>query len=83
MASGVALADQFAAKHGQRPLGFLNPLLYELGAAGKTRREVFRDVTRGNDDLGTLLPKEVGGGHPLLAAVERGQVTTGRAAGAP
>jgi subtilase family serine protease len=65
MASGVALANQFAAQHDQRPLGFLNPLLYELGAVGKTRRAVFRDVTKGNDDLGALLPKEVGGGHPL------------------
>lgn len=65
MASGVALANQFAARHGQRPLGFLNPLLYRFGATGKTRRGVFRDVTKGNNDLGSLLPKEVGGGHPL------------------
>lgn len=65
MASGVALANQFAARHGQRPLGFLNPLLYRFSATGKTRRGVFRDVTKGNNDLGSLLPKEVGGGHPL------------------
>ena len=32
MAGGVVLADQYAARQGQRPLGFLNPLLYRLGA---------------------------------------------------
>ncbi len=65
MASGVALANQYAAKHGQRPLGFLNPLLYRLGASAKTRAGAFTDVTRGNNDLGRLLPPEAGGGHPL------------------
>lgn len=65
MASGIALANEFAARHRQRALGFLNPLLYELGADEKTRRATFRDVTRGNNDLGSLLPKEAGGGHPL------------------
>ena len=65
MASGVALANQYAAKHGQRPLGFLNPLLYRLGANAKTRAGAFTDVTKGNNDLGRLLPPEAGGGHPL------------------
>ena len=37
MAAGVLLADQYAARHRQPPLGFLNPLLYELGA-DKARR---------------------------------------------
>jgi hypothetical protein len=65
MASGALLADQFAARHGQRSLGFLNPLLYDLGNVPKSRHEVFRDVSKGNDDVGALLPKEAGGGHPL------------------
>lgn len=65
MASGVVLADQFAAEHGQRPLGFLNPLLYRFGNRPKSRRGVFRDVTKGNNDLGALLPENVGGGHSL------------------
>lgn len=65
MAAGVALANQFAARHRQPGLGFLNPLLYQLGGERQARREVFRDVTKGNDDLGPLLPKEIGGGHLL------------------
>ncbi len=65
MASGVALANQYAERHGKAAVGFANPLLYRFGAAAKSRRTVFRDVTKGNDDLGALLPKDVGGGHPL------------------
>jgi kumamolisin len=65
MAAGVALANQLAERHGKARLGFLNPLLYRLGASPKTRRGVFRDVTRGNNDLGSLLPADAGGGHPL------------------
>jgi subtilase family serine protease len=65
MAAGVALANQYAARERQPRLGFLNPLLYELGARPKSRRGVFRDVSKGNDDVGPLLPKEVGGGHLL------------------
>jgi kumamolisin len=65
MAAGVALADQYAAHRRQRGLGFLNPLLYRLGGERRSRRHVFRDVTKGNDDVGPLLPQEVGGGHLL------------------
>jgi subtilase family serine protease len=64
MAGGVLLADQYAARHRQPALGFLNPLLYKLGDE-KSRRSVFRDVTKGNNDLGRLTPAEAGGGHPL------------------
>jgi len=64
MSGGVLLADQYAARHRQPTLGFLNPLLYRLGAGG-ARRRVFRDVTNGNNDLGLLTPAEAGGGHPL------------------
>jgi subtilase family serine protease len=65
MAAGAVLANQFADRHGERRLGFLNPLLYDLGAAARTRRPVLRDVTRGDNDLGALLPGNVGGGRPL------------------
>lgn len=65
MAAGAALGDQYAAKLGQQPIGFLNPLLYQLGADPRSRRQVFYDVTEGNDDLGLMLPAEVGGGAPL------------------
>lgn len=63
-AGGVLLADQYAARHRRRPLGFLNPLLYELGA-GKSRKSVFRDVTKGNNDLGILTPADAGGARSL------------------
>ena len=65
MAAGVALANQYVEKRGQPPLGFLNPLLYRLGANGRTRRGAFTDVVKGNNDLGRLLPVEAGGGNPL------------------
>ena len=65
MAAGIALDDQFAARHGQRTLGFLNPLLYRLGERARSRHGVFRDVTTGNDDVGALLPRNVGGGRSL------------------
>jgi subtilase family serine protease len=64
-AAGVALANQYAERHGAPPLGFINPLLYGRGARAASRRGLFRDVTRGDDDLGVLLPKEAEGGHPL------------------
>jgi len=65
MAAAAVLANQFAARHDQPPLGFLNPLLYELGAVPRFRRSVFRDVTAGNNDVGALLPGNVEGGRPL------------------
>ncbi|HEX5712021.1 MAG TPA: S53 family peptidase [Solirubrobacterales bacterium] len=65
MAAGVALANQYAAGRGQRDLGFLNPLLYQLGAKGKARAGAFTDVVTGNNDLGRALPPEAGGGKPL------------------
>ncbi len=64
MAGGVLLADQYALRAHQAPLGFLNPLLYEIGA-GPTRHSVFRDVTKGTNDLGPLTPSDAGGGVSL------------------
>jgi subtilase family serine protease len=67
-AGGVLLADGYDAKHGAPALGFLNPLVYELGReakAGKGGGGALYDVTRGNDDLGVLTPADAGGGAPL------------------
>jgi kumamolisin len=64
-AAGVALVNQYLEVRGQPPLGFLNPLLYRLGADGKERAGVFLDVRKGNNDLGRMLLPEVGGGTPL------------------
>jgi subtilase family serine protease len=67
-AGGVILADNYADAHNSPALGFLNPLLYEAGReqmAGKSGGNVLSDVLHGNDDLGTVLPADAGGGHPL------------------
>ncbi|HEV2726788.1 MAG TPA: S53 family peptidase, partial [Solirubrobacterales bacterium] len=64
-AAGIALANQYAARRGQRPLGFLNPLLYRLGAEAESRRTTFNDVVKGNNDIGRSLPPAAGGGEPL------------------
>lgn len=64
-AAGIALANQYAEKRGQATLGFLNPLLYRLGARKQTRGAVFNDVTLGDNDIGRALPPQAGGGTPL------------------
>jgi subtilase family serine protease len=64
-AAGIALANQFAEQRGEPTLGFLNPLLYELGRDGKTRAGVYSDVTVGNNDIGRALPPDDEGGIPL------------------
>jgi kumamolisin len=68
-AGGVLLVDGYQAKHGAPPLGFLNPLIYELGREAKAgdaaALNVLLDVTQGNNDLGRMLPEDVGGGEPL------------------
>jgi kumamolisin len=65
-AAGIALANQYAEKRGQPPLGFLNPLIYVLGAGKQTQGSVFTDVIVGNNDIGRSLPAEAQGGLPLL-----------------
>jgi subtilase family serine protease len=54
-AAGIALVNQYAAEHRQRPVGFLNPLLYALGANARTRKGAFHDVVKGNNDIGRAL----------------------------
>ncbi len=64
MAGGVLLADQYARRQHEPPLGLLDPLLYGIGA-GPLRHSVFRDVTKGTNDLGPLTPSDAGGGLSL------------------
>jgi kumamolisin len=64
MAGGIALADQSARRHGQRGLGFLNPLLYKLGRSS-SHAAVYGDLTKGDNDLGEMIPPAAGGGQPL------------------
>jgi subtilase family serine protease len=67
-AGGVLLADGYQEAHGAPPLGFLNPLVYEVGRedkAGTGPKNVLYDVTRGNNDLGIMTAADAGGGKPL------------------
>lgn len=64
-AAGIALANQYAEQRGEPTLGFLNPLLYQLGRDGKTRGGVYSDVTIGNNDIGRALPPDDQGGIPV------------------
>ena len=41
----IADANQYAG----HPLGFLNPLLYQLGSSNDEASEVFHDITSGNN----------------------------------
>ncbi|HVW47785.1 MAG TPA: S53 family peptidase [Solirubrobacterales bacterium] len=60
-AAGIALIDQAAEQSGQPDLGFLNPLIYQVGYDAKTRKAAFFDVTTGDDDIWPALSKLVVG----------------------
>jgi subtilase family serine protease len=67
-AGGVLIADGYQEAHGAPPIGFLNPLLYEVGREnkkGKGPGNVLYDVVHGNNDLGILTAADAGGGKPL------------------
>merc|ERR1712232_1167548 len=56
----VSLLNEYRLQNGKSPLGFLNPLLYEMAAA---KKDAFRDVTIGNnriDRTGPLAPLREG-----------------------
>jgi kumamolisin len=55
--AGLALVDQDLQQHGQKDVGFVNPLLYSLGSNATTRAAVFDDVTVGSNDLGPNIPR--------------------------
>lgn len=63
-ASIVVLAAQAARKAGHANLGTINPLIYAIGTS-KQYGKVFRDITVGNNDLGSLIPAEAFGGNPM------------------
>ena len=64
-AAGIALANQYAEKQGQPTLGFLNPLIYKLGASAKTRDAAFYDVVTGNNNIKRALDPNVTGNIPV------------------
>lgn len=64
-AAGIALVNQHAAKRGEPPLGFLNPLLYRLGAESRTRKAAFLDVTKGDNNITPALSPTVAGVIPV------------------
>ena len=69
MAAGMTLINQKREKSGKKSLGFINPLLYKIGQS-KAYKTAVRDVTLGNNDPGTALPRPAGepqealGGYP-------------------
>jgi subtilase family serine protease len=67
-AGGVALANQAAAERGASAggsnLGFLNPLLYEIGD-GANPAALFDDITVGGNDTAALIPPSAGGTGPV------------------
>jgi subtilase family serine protease len=71
-AAMIALTNQEAAQHGKGPIGFLNPLLYQIGA-GSHYNSDFHDITppsdpttpSNNDELGFN-----GGAYPVTQAYD-------------
>jgi alpha-tubulin suppressor-like RCC1 family protein len=45
----MALINQQAAKNGNPPLGFLNPLVYDIGQSSGLYGSTFNDITSGNN----------------------------------
>jgi hypothetical protein len=65
-AAGIALADQALRAQDKEYLGFLNPVLYVVGA--HIHPSIFNDVTSIGNDVGSFLP---GGGGPLGCCTAR------------
>jgi hypothetical protein len=62
LAGGFAVIDQELELHRRLDLGFVNPLLYQLGRSSTLRPQAFRDVTSGDNDIGPFIPEA---GRPL------------------
>ncbi len=56
LAASVALMNQDARRRGQRPLGFLNPLIYQLANSSR-RGALFNDVKVGTNDVSAAMPE--------------------------
>jgi hypothetical protein len=52
LAGGFAMVDQALNQHGLQTLGFVNPLLYQLGESRTERAFVYDDVRAGDNDVG-------------------------------
>jgi subtilase family serine protease len=68
LAGGIALVNQDLHNHQRERIGFLNPLLYQLGT-GSSAAQVFWDVTRFGNDVGPYIPH---GHHQLLGCCTAG-----------
>ena len=59
LAGGFALVDQMLRLDGKQGLGFVNPLLYKIGASATLDNtpagQVFYDVTQGSNDVGPFV----------------------------
>jgi hypothetical protein len=62
LAGGLALVDQELRMHGHEQLGFVNPMLYELGRSPAMRPRLFSDVLVYGNDVGPYIR---GDGQPL------------------
>lgn len=56
LAGGFAVIDQELELHQRLDLGFVNPLLYELGRSPTARPQAFNDVITGDNDIGAFIP---------------------------
>ena len=55
LAGGLALADQQLRLNGRPDLGFVNPLLYQIGHNSRLRGSVFSDVLQFGNDVGAYI----------------------------
>jgi subtilase family serine protease len=58
LAGGFALIDELLRRHEKTPLGFANPLLYNLGRNPTTAAQAFFDVTTGSNDVGPFIQQD-------------------------
>jgi subtilase family serine protease len=58
LAGGFALIDELLRRHEKTPLGFADPLLYNLGRNPDTAAQAFFDVTRGSNDVGPFIQQD-------------------------
>jgi kumamolisin len=56
LAGGFVLVDRLLRAAGRQDLGFVNPLLYNIGSNPTLAGQVFYDVTQGSNDVGAFVP---------------------------
>jgi kumamolisin len=75
----VLLANELSRSHGGKPLGLLNPRLYQLGASAQASR-VFHDVTIGGNlyyPAASAWDYSTGWGSPIGAPLVEALVSQG------